>query len=97
MENRLLFQVDRITDDGKTILNTYKIYTHGDIEGFERNDGSRLSISNNYPICVCIKEKLLVKRYKSPAYSKCQTFIFWLAVTYLLGLFCGFASISAFN
>ena len=47
MKNMLLFQIDKMKDD--KIIETYKIYINGDIEGFNEDDGSRYSIRNYFP------------------------------------------------
>ena len=47
MENMLLFQIDKIKY-GK-IIKTYKVYTNGDIDCSDSTDGSRYSISNQFP------------------------------------------------
>ncbi len=47
MEKLLLFQVDKTK--GREIIKTYRIYTNGDIDGFDDGDGCQYQISNQFP------------------------------------------------
>ncbi len=48
MEKLLAFEIHKLTNDGK-LIETYKIYINGDVEGLNTSDGSRYGISNHFP------------------------------------------------
>ena len=56
MKNLLLFQVD-ILKDGK-FIKTYKIYTNGHTEGFEKT-GARVQINNEFLYCCAMRDSFL--------------------------------------
>lgn len=68
MENMLLFQIDKLKYC--KIIKTYNIYTNGDINGFDSTDGSRYSISHQFPYY-----------FRKAGISISAVFQIWLCVT----------------
>ncbi len=64
LKSELLFQIDRLVADpdaehGKRVANTYKIFTNGEISGFDLPGDVGLSINNNFNICSHNRETFL--------------------------------------